>query len=81
MIYRSGSIGNLMVWSRALTEEEIHETASSCNCPKDYIISFQHDQIERHGDTQYTVPQVCQRVVQSSTDENQDPRHTVIVVV
>jgi len=64
--FGSGTIGNLMIWSRALTEEEQSETAISCNCPRDYVISFQHDQVERHGDTQYTVPQVCPRVQPSS---------------
>lgn len=65
--FGSGSIGNFMIWSRAITEGEITDTASSCNCPKDYVVTFQHSQVERHGDTQYSVPASCHRVVQQES--------------
>ena len=67
MLRRSGTIGNVIFWPRALTEVEQSETANSCNCPKDYVVTFQHHEVERHGDTQYTVPRECHRLQPSSS--------------
>jgi len=65
--FGSGSISNLMVWSRVLTNDEVTQIANSCVCPKDFVVSFPHSQVERHGDVQFAIPDHCPRLAPAAT--------------
>ena len=68
-----------MIWPRQLAAEEVMEIANSCVCPKDFVVSFRHDQVERHGDVQFTIPSECPRLSPAVDDIPTNPAAIIVI--
>ena len=55
----SGNITNLMIWPRVLSDQEINNIATKCECPQDYSVAMTMDRSELHGEAYYSVPDKC----------------------
>ena len=55
----SGNITNLMVWPRILSDQEIKNIATKCECPQGYSVAMTMDKSELYGEAYYSVPDEC----------------------
>ena len=51
-----------MVWPRVLSDQEINNIATKCECPQDYSVAMTMDRSELHGEAYYSVPDECPTV-------------------
>ena len=55
----SGKIANLMIWPRVLSDQEIKDIVTKCECPQDYSVAMTMDRSELHGEAYYSVSDEC----------------------
>ena len=62
MMFFRGNITNFMIWPRVLTAEEISNIAHNCQCPSDYAVIMNDDDISLHGAARRNVVGACPTV-------------------